>query len=63
MENEKLTISVEEAALLLGVGRNLMLKIVTIPDFPAFRFKRKILINKAQLQPWLDKNPGCFGDY
>ena len=58
MKEEKLTITVQEAARLLGIGRNIMLELVTLPDFPAIRFKRKILINKAQLQNWLDNNSG-----
>ena len=62
-EDEKLTITVQEAARLLGIGRNIMLELVTLPDFPAIRFKRKILINKAQLQNWLDNNSGKFGNY
>lgn len=63
MKEEKLTITVQEAARLLGIGRNIMLELVTLPDFPAIRFKRKILINKAQLQNWLDNNIGKFGNY
>ncbi len=41
MDNEKLSLSVEEAAKLLGIGRNLMLKLVTVPGFPVVRFKKK----------------------
>ncbi len=63
MKDEKLTITVQEAARLLGIGRNIMLELVTLQDFPAIRFKRKILINKAQLQNWLDNNSGKFGNY
>lgn len=61
--NEKLGISVEEAAHLLGVGKSLMLKLVTVPGFPAVRFKRKIIINKNQLQKWFDENCGTYGNY
>ena len=39
--NEKLSLTVNEAAKLLGIGRNLMLKLVTVPGFPAMRFKKK----------------------
>ena len=63
MKEEKLTITVQEAARLLGIGRNIMLELVTLPDFPAIRFKRKILINKAQLQNWLDNSSGKVGNY
>ncbi len=59
----KISISVEEAAKLLGIGKNLMLKLVTIPGFPAIRFKRKIIINKNKLQQWFDENEGTYGNY
>ena len=36
-------ISIDEARKQLGIGRNLMLKLVTVPGFPAIRFKRKIV--------------------
>ena len=63
MDNEKLSLSVTEAAKLLGIGRNLMLKLVTVPGFPAIRFKKKIIINKNKLQQWFDENCGKYGNY
>ncbi|MBO6232927.1 MAG: helix-turn-helix domain-containing protein [Clostridia bacterium] len=62
-ENNKLGISVDEAAQLLGIGKNLMLKLTTVDGFPAIRFKRKIIINKNKLQQWFDENSGTFGNY
>ena len=59
----KFGISVEEARKRLGIGRNLMLKLVTVPGFPAIRFKRKIIINGAKLQEWFDNNYGTYGKY
>lgn len=59
----KIGISVDEAAKLLGIGKNLMLKLITIPGFPAIRFKRKIIINKNKLQQWFDENEGTYGNY
>ena len=41
MSDEKISLSVTKAAKLLGIGRNLMLKLVTVPGFPAIRFKKK----------------------
>ena len=49
---DKLGLTVDEAAKMLGIGKNLMLKLVTVPGFPAIRFKRKIIINKNKLQQW-----------
>ena len=62
-ENNKIGISVYEAAKLLGIGKNLMLKLVTVEGFPAIRFKRKIIINKNKLQQWFDENTGVYGNY
>ena len=62
-DNNKLGISVDEAANLLGIGRNLMLKLVTVEGFPAIRFKKKIIINKNKLQQWFDENAGTYGNY
>ena len=42
LETLKFGISVEEARKQLGIGRNLMLKLVKVNGFPAIRFKRKI---------------------
>ena len=68
MNNEKFDIpkfgiSVDEARKQLGIGRNLMLKLVTVPGFPAIRFKRKIIINETKLQEWFDQNYGTYGKY
>lgn len=62
-DNDRIGITVEEAAKLLGIGKNLMLKIVTLPEFPAIRFKKKIIINKSKLQQWFDENAGTYGNY
>ena len=45
-DNDKLTITVDEAAKMLGVGRNTMLEFVKMDGFPAIRLKRKIIIDK-----------------
>lgn len=60
---DKLGLTVEEAAKMLGIGKNLMLKLVTVPGFPAIRFKRKIIINRNKLQQWFDENAGSYGNY
>lgn len=60
---DKIGITVDEAAQMLGIGKNLMLKLVTVEGFPALRFKKKIIINKNKLQQWFDENPGTYGNY
>ena len=62
-KNEKLLITIDEARQLLGIGRNLMLELVKVRGFPTIKFKRKILINKALLQEWLNNNNGKYGEY
>lgn len=63
LETLRFGISVEEARKKLGIGRNLMLKLVKVNGFPAIRFKRKIIINENKLQDWFDKNYGQYGKY
>lgn len=51
---EKISLTIDEAALMLGVGKNFMLDLVKVDGFPAVKFKRKILINKEQLVRWFN---------
>ena len=59
-ENNKeqtLMIGVEEAAKLMGIGRNMMLDLVKLDNFPAVRLgKRKgtIKINRQQFIEWVN---------
>ena len=57
---EKLSIDIEEARKMLGIGRNLMLELVKLDGFPCIKFKRKIIINKAKLIQWFNEN---YGEY
>ena len=45
LETLRFGITVDEARKQLGIGRNLMLKLVKVNGYPAIRFKRKIIIN------------------
>lgn len=58
--NEKITINVDEAAKLLGVGKNTMLEFVKMEGFPAIRLKRKIIIDKEALPKWFSNNYGKY---
>ena len=57
-DNDKLTITVDEAAKMLGVGRNTMLEFVKMDGFPAIRLKRKIIIDKEALPKWFANSYG-----
>lgn len=59
-DNKKISITVEEAAKMLGVGRNTMLEFVKMDGFPAIRLKRKILIDKEALPKWFANNYGKY---
>ena len=54
IDTEKLTLTVEEAAKFIGVGKKRMLEIAKREDFPAIRFKGKIIINKIQFIEWFN---------
>lgn len=60
MEENKLSISIDEASKMLGIGRNLMLELAKVDGFPAIRFKRKIIINKEELPKWFADNCGKY---
>ncbi len=51
---EKLTISIEEAAKIIGVSKKTMLKLAKLEGFPALQLKRKIIINKEQFIKWFN---------
>lgn len=59
-DNGKLTITVDEAAKMLGVGRNTMLEFVKMDGFPAIRLKRKIIIDKEALPKWFANSYGKY---
>lgn len=59
-DNERIGISIDEAAKLLNVGRNLMLELVKMDGFPAIRLKRKIIIDKEALPKWFSNNYGKY---
>ena len=51
---ERLTITVDEAAVMLGISKKYMLEMVKRDDFPAIKLKRKIIINKQQFIQWFN---------
>lgn len=59
-EDERIGISVDEAAKMLNIGRNLMLEMAKMDGFPAMKFKRKIIINKLELPKWFANNYGKY---
>lgn len=58
--NDRLSITVDEATKLFGVGRNTMLEFVKMDGFPAIKLKRKIIIDKEALPKWFSNNYGKY---
>lgn len=55
---ERLTLSVAEAAALLGVGRNHLYGLINEGQIPHVRFGRLIKIPKDALEEWLRAQSG-----
>ena len=51
----KLTLSVEEAAKVLGIGRNLCYDRVKTGEIPAIKIGRRLLVPKAALEKLLEE--------
>ena len=61
MNNEKLTLSVEEAGKLLGVSRQVAYQLSRRDDFPTLHIGRRVLVPRKQLEAWMDRNVSGVG--
>lgn len=52
---EKLTYSIEEARLAIGIGKNAMYALVHQQGFPAVRIGKRIVIPVDSLREWLNR--------
>lgn len=59
--NAPFTISVEEAAVLLGIGRGLAYQLVQEKKLPSFRLGRCIKISRQHLEAWIAQQVGDNG--
>ena len=50
----RMTLTVDEAADELHISRPIAYELVKEPDFPSFRIGKRILVNRAGLQRWID---------
>ena len=55
--NDRQTLTVEEAATLLGIGRNSAYQAIARGELPALRFGRRLLIPRAALDRLLTNMP------
>ena len=53
MENQRLTLNVEETAKLLGIGRNLCYDRVKSGEIPAIKIGKRLLVPRAALEKLL----------
>jgi len=54
MEEERLTLTVEETAKALGIGRQLAYERVRTGEIPAIKIGRRILVPRSALEKLLD---------
>jgi excisionase family DNA binding protein len=52
---EKLTLSIEEAAKLLGIGRNLCYERVKAGEIPVIKIGRRLLVPRRALEKLLEQ--------
>lgn len=55
VKKRKLTLTVPEAAELIGVSKSKMYEIVRIEGFPCIRFGNRILISATKLEEWIEE--------
>ncbi len=55
MEEEKLTLTVEETAKLLGIGRNLCYDRVKTGEIPVIKIGRRLLVPRKALEKLLEQ--------
>lgn len=55
IKQERLTLSVPEAAEMIGVSASKMYEIVRTQGFPAIRVGKRVLVNAKKLEAWLDE--------
>lgn len=58
MTTEKLTLSVTEAAEIIGLSPARMYQVVHQEGFPAVRIGKRIFVSAKGLEKWIDENTG-----
>lgn len=55
IRHEKLTLSVPEAAQIVGVSQSKMYEIVKIKGFPTIQIGRRLLVSAKGLERWIEE--------
>lgn len=65
--NQKETLEVKDLPNIMSISIHKAYQLCSEPGFPAFRIGRKVLINRAKLNEWIDKqienNCNCNSSY
>jgi len=61
MLQEKLMLSVNEAAKYLGIGRTLAYQLSRSEGFPVLKIGKRVLVSFEGLKAWVNKNAGEGG--
>lgn len=56
MDEQKMTLTVEETGKLLGISRQTAYELSRSEGFPALRIGRRVLIPRKQLEAWIEAN-------
>lgn len=57
MEGERLTLSVDEAAEMLGISRAFAYELIARDELPHIRLGRRVMVPKRALERMLDSEP------
>jgi len=52
------TVSVKEAAKIMGIGKDVMYKLVKQPGFPCVKIGNKYVVRRSGLEEWLRVHQG-----
>jgi excisionase family DNA binding protein len=56
MDEQKLTVTVEEAARLLGISRGLAYEMVRVGKIPSIRFGKRLIVPRRALEQLLEES-------
>lgn len=57
-KNERLMLSIDQTAEILGISTSLMYQLSRTDGFPVTKIGRRSLISKKALEEWIDKKSG-----
>lgn len=55
-QDERMVLTVEETARLLGIGRSLAWRLVSEGELPSVRLGRRVRVPRGELEGWLQQH-------